>query len=118
VDMLGTRLPGLTLVNPEGGKESRASATEPFHATGYLWLPDRHGCEWPDGKGGWRPLDTSWVEKFLSELERFPRGANDDQVDMLTQAVVYWLEKLQAAKPTADLLAVARGGPSPWSGPR
>lgn len=118
VDMLATRLPGLELVNPEGGKESRASATEPFHASGNLWLPDPHGCEWPDGKGGWRPLDTSWVEKFIFEFERFPRGTNDDQVDMLTQAVTWWLEKLQAAKPNVDLLAIGRGAPSPWRGPQ
>ena len=114
VDLLKTQLPGLLEITPEGGKESRASATEPFHTSGNLWLPDPTGCEWPDGKGGWRPLDTSWVEKLIYEFERFPTGANDDQVDMLTQAVTFWLEKLQAARPTAALTAVARGGPSPW----
>jgi predicted phage terminase large subunit-like protein len=117
VDMLKTRLPGLLLVNPEGGKESRASAMEPFHESGNLWLPDPAGCEWPDGQGGWRPLDTRWVEKFMHEHERFPKGANDDQVDMLSQAVVYWLEKLQAAHPLVELVAVGRGGPSPWQTP-
>jgi predicted phage terminase large subunit-like protein len=114
VDMLKMRLPGLMLVNPEGGKESRASAMEPFHQGGNLWLPDPAGCEWPDGNGGWRPLDTSWVEKFMYEFERFPKGVNDDQVDMLSQAVTWWLEVLQAARPIVELVAVGRGGPSPW----
>lgn len=117
VDMLRARLPGLMLVNPEGGKESRASAMEPFHAGGNLWLPDPAGCEWPDGEGGWRPLDTSWVEKFIYEFERFPKGAHDDQVDMLSQAVVWWLELLQAARPIMELVAIGRGSPSPWRTP-
>lgn len=119
VDLLKGRLPGLFLVNPEGGKEARANATEPFATSGNLWLPDyKNGCEWPDGDGGWRPLDTSWVEPFMFELERFPKATHDDQVDMLTQAVVYWLEKLNKAKPTVDILALATGQPSLWKGPR
>lgn len=117
VDMLKTKLPGLFLVTPEGGKESRASGTEPFHAAGNLWLPG-DGAEWPLGGkfGGWRPFDTSWREKLVFEFERFPTGTNDDQVDAVTQGVTYWLEKLQAASPTAQILAVARGD-APWLTP-
>jgi len=33
------------------------------------------------------PEHAPWLESLLCELERFPRGANDDQVDALTQAL-------------------------------
>jgi predicted phage terminase large subunit-like protein len=35
------------------------------------------------------PKDASWLPTFLHELELFPAGAHDDQVDSLTQALLY-----------------------------
>lgn len=36
------------------------------------------------------PVDD-WVKNFIDELALFPNGANDDQVDMLSQGI-NWLE--------------------------
>jgi hypothetical protein len=34
---------------------------------------------------------ADWVKEFIDELSKFPNGSNDDQVDFLTQAIL-WLE--------------------------
>lgn len=112
VDLLKTKIVGLQLVEPKGGKEARANATEPIVNTGHLWLPDPNGCEWPDGHGGWVPHDTSWVDVFLKEVERFPVGSFDDQVDMLTQGVNWWIPMLKTlATPPRQ---IPTSGPSYW----
>jgi predicted phage terminase large subunit-like protein len=73
VDTLGAEIAGIVAVNPEGGKESRAASTSPSVEAGNWYLPQ----------------GAAWVEGFVEELANFPKGKNDDQVDMLTQAAVY-----------------------------
>lgn len=75
VDHLKSRVSGLRLVEPEGGKEARAQAVEPLWAAGNVYLPDPT----------WQP----WVQDFIEELLAFPAGVNDDQVDAMTQALVH-----------------------------
>ena len=74
VDYLKKKISGFELVNPEGGKESRAHAIEPLWEGGNIWLPS--------------PEIAPWIEDFLVELEQFPSGAHDDDVDSMTQAVI------------------------------
>ncbi len=31
----------------------------------------------------------TWAREFLKELEMFPNGERDDQVDQFTQAIIY-----------------------------
>lgn len=85
--ILSQAVDGLTLVTPEGGKEARAYAIEPMLAEGCVVLPH------PDLVPG--------VWALLRQAEAFPRGANDDLVDSLTQALIY----LRATQP--DLLSRA-----------
>jgi len=73
VDMLKKTLTGLRLVNPEGGKESRANSVEPMWESGNVWLP--------------HPDEAPWVEDFKLELLAFPAAVNDDQVDAMSQAL-------------------------------
>lgn len=75
IDLLKSELGGLQPVDPQGGKEARANAVEPLWASGNVYLPD--------------PRLASWVPGFVEELTNFPGGANDDQVDAMTQALVY-----------------------------
>lgn len=35
----------------------------------------------------WLPADRSWIDGLVSELQAFPKGAHDDQVDALSQAI-------------------------------
>lgn len=76
MQMLRTKVGGLIAVEPEGGKESRVSAVLPFVEAGNCILP--------------HPANAPWVDDFINECARFPRGANDDQVDTFTQVILRW----------------------------
>jgi predicted phage terminase large subunit-like protein len=73
VNSLKGKVSGLTAVNPEGGKEARAAAAQPYVEAGQIYLPD----------------GALYVEAFVDELANFPKGKHDDQVDSFSQAIVY-----------------------------
>ncbi len=73
VDMLRKEIPGFKLINPEGGKESRAHAVEHLFEGGNVYLP--------------HPEEAPWVIGYEEELLAFPFAAYDDQVDTTTQAL-------------------------------
>ncbi len=73
ISHLGRKIGGIVPIKPQGGKLARAYAAQPYQESGNIWLPD--------------PSLFPWVEGFIEELAAFPEGDNDDQVDMLTQAV-------------------------------
>lgn len=87
VDTLKSTISGLTLVEPDGGKEARANAVEPIFDSGNVWLP--------------HPEEEPWIEDYVDELLAFPAAKNDDQVDTTTQALHYLrrgnLNRLRAA---------------------
>lgn len=64
---------GLIPVEPEGSKYARASAISPLVWSKNVVLPSASVCP--------------WVEELVQEALSFPAGANDDQIDALTQAV-------------------------------
>ena len=72
-DILQDEIMGLELVRPEGGKEARAYACEPFWARRSVWLPPNH----------------SQLEELKKQHAGFPRVTHDDAVDAGTQAVLY-----------------------------
>jgi len=76
IQMLQHRIPGILSVNPEGGKVARAAAVSPLVEAGNVYLP--------------HPLYAPWVNDFIEESAAFPNGANDDQVDAMTQALLRW----------------------------
>lgn len=72
---------GMIGINPEGGKEARAHAIVPILSAGNVWIPN------PDLPG------NEWVrDEFLPEVSAFPNGKNDDQVDAMTQYII-WAEE-------------------------
>jgi predicted phage terminase large subunit-like protein len=73
IQMLKKEIPGLIAVNPEGGKVVRAAAVSPDIEAGNVYLPD--------------PSIAPWVHDFIEECAAFPNGANDDQVDAMSQAL-------------------------------
>lgn len=74
VDVLQDQITGLVLVDPRGGKESRANAIEPLWEAGNVFIPD--------------PEKHSWVHDFIEELVTFGSNMHDDQVDAMTQALM------------------------------
>lgn len=72
IDALKSKVSGLVPVDPEGGKVARAYAVQPFIEAGNVRLPLSH------------PLTDSLVH----QCKMFPLGANDDMVDMMTQAIL------------------------------
>ena len=93
-------------VKVDTDKVSRTTAVAPTWEAGRIWLPE----------------DAPWTADFLAELYAFPKGKNDDQVDMLTQLVKHailnqqdgWLqvidEDLAAARKREEDAKKAGGG--------
>src|SRR6185295_13042139 len=76
IQMLAHEIPGVLPVNPSGGKVARAAAVSPLIEAGNVYLP--------------HPDYAAWVKDFIEECAAFPNGANDDQVDAMTQALLRW----------------------------
>jgi predicted phage terminase large subunit-like protein len=80
ISALRGKVPGITPVQPEGGKEPRARAVTPQIEAGNVYLPV-----------GAIPTPTGYTatptEAFIEECAAFPNGAHDDQVDAMSQAL-------------------------------
>ena len=79
IDELKRDIGGIIAIEPDADKISRAAAISPYQEAGNLYLPD--------------PKFAPWVSDFIEELAAFPGGAHDDQVDMLSQGVRWYLKK-------------------------
>lgn len=66
---------GIIPVKPEGGKVSRVNAIAGLVEAGNVYLP--------------YPSIAPWVADFIEECAAFPAGAHDDEVDAMSQALVY-----------------------------
>lgn len=77
ISSLRGQLEGLIAVNPEGGKESRASAVSHLFEGGNVFIPN--------------PRMYPWVEDYISEMCSFPFGSHDDAVDSTSQALTRFL---------------------------
>lgn len=71
IDTLKQEISGVIPVNPTNSKEARARAVTPQVESGNVYLPRK----------AW------WLNELLMELQSFPTGMHDDQVDALTQAL-------------------------------
>jgi predicted phage terminase large subunit-like protein len=110
VDTLQREIVGLIAVKPEGGKESRAAAVQPLIEAKQVLLPHPYG---PDG----RPrADRLPVPDFIDTCTAFPKGAHDDDVDALTQLLVYF-QQHAAYGPLREILpTTADFGPKLFDG--
>lgn len=88
IETLRAKVPGIIAVDPEGGKEARANAVSHLPEGGNVWLP--------------HPNLHPWVELLLRSLCTFPFAANDDDVDSLTQALLYLSRKRYGLSGFAD----------------
>jgi predicted phage terminase large subunit-like protein len=60
-------------VEPKGDKVMRMMAQTPLIESGRVFIPDR----------------ASWLDAYLHELQVFPKGRYDDQVDSTSQALEF-----------------------------
>ena len=75
--MAKKKVPGLIGFKPEKSKEARASGIVPVVEAGNVYLP----------------VSAPWLDAFISEFSLFPASKNDDQVDALTMAINYCLQR-------------------------
>lgn len=73
ISQLRCKLPGVIPIEPEGGKESRASAVTPQVEAAQVFLPE----------------GAPWIQAFVDEHAQFPKGKHDDMVDQTSQALNY-----------------------------
>lgn len=92
---LTSTLSGIVLRPAKGSKESRAHAVTGDIESGNVYLPD--ASVWPE------------VVDFINECATFPNGANDDQVDGLTQALLEWPNEVVEVQGTYDALSMLQG---------
>ena len=59
---------------PKGTKEVRLANASSLIEQGKVWLPET----------------KPWIDGFISELQAFPAGSYDDQVDAMTQAIGFY----------------------------
>ncbi len=97
---------GVVAVDPEGGKQSRARAIAPQLQAGNVYVPE-----------------TTWANELIDESAAFPRGKHDDQVDAMSQALIYlssWHDQPEAKRNAPRKLAQEtyqapnQGPPSQW----
>lgn len=81
-DVLRAEISGILLREPKGSKEARAHAVSPQQESGHIYLKD----------------GAPWLADYVSELQAFPNGSNDDQVDTTTQALLEWTDSSSTAR--------------------
>lgn len=83
---LKNSMTGIRLVEPGGSKFARVSACEVPISTGHVHIP--------------RPERYRWVPDFIEECAAFSENdthKHDDQVDAMTQAILYFEDKTNSA---------------------
>ncbi len=112
IDTLRRKIPGLIAIEPQGGKQVRASAVSPRYEAGNVILPAADTIPCPAGftdEGGeWHALAPTTVADWVHEHATFPAGSHDDQVDAASQALTW-------ANPRARTIAAAPGEGLPAS---
>jgi predicted phage terminase large subunit-like protein len=91
MNVLSQEISGLIPVSPKDDKVTRAKACTPAIRSGHVYLP--------------HPSLAPWVEDLFAELEAFPKGAHDDQVDALTQ----WLNRQKGSSAPAGAMVLPGG---------
>ena len=80
-------LSGIILVDPRGGKESRANSCASYYEAKNVWLPNPEYVR----EDGFKPF--AWVTDHKAEFTTFPTSKYDDRVDCGSQALIYLGER-------------------------
>ncbi len=102
INVLKGEFPGVEAISPEGGKVSRILAMVPSLSAGNVIFPLSASFT-PSPRTG----ITASIADLIGEAGAFPKGANDDGIDMLSYAVNRYLTSEEGAA----LAALAAGTP-------
>lgn len=102
VSALHKEIRGILPVTPEGGKFSRAAAVQPQIEAGQVFLPR------PRFADGQLRFEYAWVEDFVEQCSVFPKGEHDDDVDALTQVLVYMQKRPANLLSASQILAAGQ----------
>lgn len=84
--VLRGKVSGIIMVDPQGGKVARANAISPLAEARNVVLPAANAVlRYGEGK----VLTYEWIEDFIENLCSFPFARHDDDVDAMTQAIIY-----------------------------
>jgi predicted phage terminase large subunit-like protein len=84
ISILSNEIAGVIPTNPHESKEARAIAVSPLFESGKVQIPDIQ--------------QTAWVSDYIRELQSFPGGSHDDQVDCTSQALLYLEERWKSTR--------------------
>jgi predicted phage terminase large subunit-like protein len=73
IQTLHSSVAGLIPRKVKGSKDTRVAAVSPYIESGNVFLP----------------RSSPWLSEFIEECAAFPNGTHDDQVDSMTQALIY-----------------------------
>lgn len=111
IDTLRHELPGIIPVEvPAQSKEARVAGVSPVIEAGNVLLPGKRVPDSSVQGWHWEPA-FPWVADFIEECAAFPLGANDDQVDAMSQAIADMMPALWSTKRQA--WDEAKKGPPP-----
>ena len=79
-DLRQANIPAIPYNPGNADKINRAHQASPVLELDCLWIPE-------SAREPGKPV--TWARGFLKELEMFPNGERDDQVDQFTQAIIY-----------------------------
>lgn len=112
ISFLKRAIPGILPVQPQGGKDVRASAVSPNVESGNVWLPSGDTIPCPafyvDESGNRCDIEPTRVDDFIAEGAAFPLGVNDDQVDAMSQAITWAKPRASTPSPTTPRVQAAR----------
>jgi len=95
---------GIILMRPEGSKVMRLHAIVPFLEAGNFYIPEAQSED---------PADP--INAYVDELTTFPNATHDDQVDMTTQAVLWWRKHRADSYTSMELPGGERESPNVFS---
>ena len=98
IDALKREIPGLIPVQPRGGKESRAASISAAVESGNVYLPHK----------------ARWLGDFIEECAAFPNAAHDDQVDAMSQALIFLQRRSRMGRMLESLSHSPKPGENPY----
>lgn len=101
LNVLRAEFPAVLPVKPEGSKVSRIMASAPFLAAGNVFYP--HSPRFSVSPKG----NVATVEALIAEAASFPKGKNDDAIDMQAYAI----NKFLADTEVTGLLSLGEAAP-------
>ena len=72
----------VTSSHPQGNKAHRFEAVTLLMEKGRVWIPN----------------SAPWLETLFKELQAFPHGKHDDQVDSISQMLYWWKNAIQSTR--------------------